>query len=181
MRLQLDSIPLIFIAVLAYSLWNSAELINTWLTAPVEYGIWIAWLIWLAPAPVYFILEALHASNHSKTTTKASLPRKYPAANYILLGFSIGFSLFGLIASLHTFHYFGLALAISALIPWTWRHIIWILCSAIWMPGLGWTAVRFFPHANTAYIIIGRILASAVCSIWMAAGIKKHFNAKLSS
>lgn len=125
-------------AAIAYGAWASRGLWTVWLNSPLEHYSWIALLIWLIPAYRW-----------SETLSKEQERCVYASIAVTLLGF---------LASLNSVKYVGLALAFAALVPWTYRSLMWVLFSVSWAPGLGWLMVHFYPNAGAGIHLFVRVL-----------------------
>lgn len=142
-------------AVLLYAALNSMNLIQGWRTAPYENLSWLMLIIWCLPI-IYFW----------------SFLRKGYQDNFVLLSLAITFSFLGLIGSLNAFKYFGFALALAALVPWSWHLLIWLFCSLAWMPIFGWLGSYFFGN-NIALVRSIVIIFGSGYAIYVLAKGKK--------
>ncbi len=115
---------LIEFAVLAYCLWQAADLPISWVAAPYARYAWIAFIIWCLPAFYYMTRCILNDS------TKES--------NLYLLGAAILASLLGSLGSLHILRHIGLALAIGGTLPFHALGLVWLAMAISWLPGFGW-------------------------------------------
>ena len=76
----------------------------------------------------------------------------------------------GIIGSLNTLQYVGLALALAGFLPWFWNMIIWILCSVSWMPALAWLGSHGFP----AYVLALRLILAIASASWIIFIMKRN-------
>lgn len=120
------------VAVVLYTAWNSTTLIQGWKTAPYESLMWLMLIVWCLPI-LYF--WGFNRMGHHE--------------NILLLSLALAFSFIGSIGSLNASAYFGFALALTALVPWSWPLIIWVLCSLAWMPVFGWFGSYFLGEYTT--------------------------------
>lgn len=142
--------PLVALAILLYCAWNAAELLTSWQgTTPLTRLSWLAFLIWIAPIVLYWLPGSLLGAAQSP-------------CNPVLLALALLCSLLGVIGSLNTLQYYGLALALAGIMPWSWGMLIWILCAVSWMPALTWLGSHVFP----SYILVLR-LALASLSVFL--------------
>lgn len=138
------------IMIILFSAWQSASLFLSWRGAHVlERHAWIAFLIWIIPIALYRFGPDFSAS--AKPT------------NPIILGAALIATVLGMMGSLNALTYLGFAFALSALVPLSWQHLLWIPLAIAWMPSFGYFAKNFFPH----YVLLGRIfLAGASCLVF---------------
>ena len=78
---------------------------------------------------------------------------------------ALGVSLFGAMADLNAFKYLGFALAVAGFLRPSFAALLWLGCSASWMPALGWFLKGFSPNA-VGMLRISLSLLGAVALIW---------------
>lgn len=151
--------PLIAFAILLFNALLSYTLFMTWKDAPIEKLTWIAFLIWTFPIFAYWFKFKDLNTTQSK-------------GNTILLGLSLLFAFFSIIGSINALAYIGLALALTALVPWSWSHLPWFLTSASWMPALGWFYTHLFPSLTPFWLWGGRIAVALAGTLGMLYAFK---------
>jgi len=124
------------LAILAYTAFNSRELIKAWLYAPLDWLGWLPFVIWLIPLFVVW-----RGKNH-------------PA----FLWGAVGATLLGNLASFNALRYAGFSAAIASWAPFTWGTVAWWAGSIAWMPAFGWLGSRYFPD----YLFTGRLVVTAI-------------------
>lgn len=130
------------VLILFYTAYNSMELLNAWVKAPLDWFGWAPFLVWLPP--LIFIGR-----------------RK---AQPLFLWMAVIFSLSGNLVSLNALRYLGFSSAIAAWAPFSWGTWVWWACSVSWMPAFGWLGSRLFPE----HVLIVRFLfvgVAAACVI----------------
>lgn len=133
------------ICVVIFCLWMSRELLSSWFDSPYLYGGWIAFLIWLFPLVVYWFLPS--------ETKKSSTPA--------LVGAGLAVTVIGLLGSLNTFIYIGLALALGGLLPFSFGWLPWWVTSALWMPATAYflkmLPLEIMPTLRLVTALIGAV------------------------
>jgi hypothetical protein len=109
----------------------------------------VALLIW--SIPVVLILMG-----------RLSPPEASPARP-LLLGMGLLSSLLGSLGSLNVLQHIGLAMALGALLPWSWCNLPWLIAAISWMPALGWLGSRYF----AGYVLPARFFLAALASGWV--------------
>ena len=112
--------------VLAYCLWQAADLIDTWRWHAAESWGWLLFGIWLVPA----VVGAIRGRGEDRPQTG-------------LLVAALVFALIGQITWLNVLQHVALALAIAG-----WRQPVrgqwvWLAAAVLWMPASGWLLARF--------------------------------------
>jgi len=118
-------LPLVEIAILAFCVWLSRDLLNAWQHSPHDRFGWLALLAWLTPF-------AVRLSR-----------RETFSANAFFLGAAI---VVGALGELSEFHFLGhaaLALALAAWLPASLWLAVWLAAALSWMPAFGWGMARF--------------------------------------
>ena len=131
------------ILILIYTAFNSKELINAWINAPLDWLGWLPFTVWLLP------LCFVGRSN----------------IHYPFLWIAVIFSLLGDMSSLNALRYLGFSSAIAAWAPLSWGTVVWWISSVAWMPAFGWFGSRLFPeNVLTARFLV--VALSIVCFIF---------------
>ncbi len=138
----------LFLGVLLFAGISSQELIFAWTNVYIERFSWAIFVVWCLPLLV-------HWSNIIMKGVSVEW-------NVTALVASIVFTLLGLIGTLNTLCYFGLACGVMALLPPRFSLIPWLLGSVLWMPAVGWFGIYYFPD-HLFYI---RISIVSICSLW---------------
>lgn len=125
-------------AALAYCLWNARDIIEAWNMGSMyeRYGGWLLF-VWFLPF-FYWICRKLP---HHKTYD----------CNQLILTPAVGISFLGYIGELHVFNNVGLALAISAFIPFSWAWLIWLFSGIAWIPQVSWMLSHLVPNYASWY------------------------------
>jgi len=142
--------PTVGIAICAYCAWQSASLVQPWISSPYDRFGWVAFMIWCTPVLLYWLFL---------TDTCLLRPPERP----LLLGFGLLFSVQGMISSFNVFQHMGLALAVAGMMPHSRAHLLWLSSSLTWMPVFGWLGGRHFPE----FIHLGRFLLVTIPTVWM--------------
>lgn len=140
---------LIEVAILLYCGWMARDLPQSWVSTPSVRYAWIAFFIWLTPW-MWVVGRQISADEE-----KSSTP--------LLLGFAVVSTLAGSIGSLHILNHFGVALALTGMLPWSWQQMIWLLSSISWTPALGYMTKHFEPVQQLAL----QISLAAFGGIWL--------------
>jgi hypothetical protein len=144
--LKINSSSSLALLILVYCAWNAHGLAESWFqNSYFEHFSWVILTIWCLPVVYYvFFLK--------KKNQKEFL------LHPVQLTAALFFSLAGSIGELRLFEYAGLAVAISAFIPWSIMSTIWLCLSVIWMPISGWIASHLVPTYIDFTFIIRLIL-----------------------
>jgi len=107
--------------VLAYCVWQSSDLLGTWLRGSTEAWGWLMFGLWLVPA----VVAAIRGSSDDRP-------------QYRLLAAAVVLTLVGQVTWLNVLQHAGLALAIVG-----WRQPVrgqwvWLASGVLWMPVSGW-------------------------------------------
>jgi hypothetical protein len=158
--MNLFSSSLLALVILAYCFINAISLLFVWMQLSFfEQYTWTILLVWLIPVFYYWIVYWKEArQNHQ--------------FNPILLGGALFFSLIGNIGALNSFNYLGLALAITAFVPWTYFTFIWLFCSFTWMPGTSW----FASYMAITHLFFVRLVIAIVASALLIYNIRKRLS-----
>ena len=149
--MKISAPPLVALAILFYCAWNSFHILSDWFgDDPLAHFAWLAFVIWIFPLILYW-------------TPGSFLGASRAPCNAFLLALALATSFLGMIGSLNVLQYFGLALALGGVLPWSWNLAIWIVCSVSWMPALAWLASHTFP----AYIVAMRLLLASASAVWL--------------
>jgi hypothetical protein len=158
--MNLFSSSILALVILVYCLINSISLLFVWMQLSFfEQYTWIILLVWLLPVLYYWIVHRKEAANTHQF-------------NPFLLGGALFFSLVGNIGALNSFNYLGLALAISAFVPWTYFTFIWLFCSFTWMPGTSW----FASYMAITHLFYFRLVVAIVASALLIYNIRKRLS-----
>jgi hypothetical protein len=130
--------PWITLAVIAYGIMMSKDLVTAWTYSPLDHYSFIPFLIWLWPAKRW---TCSLGSDQAKG-----------------LSIAIALIFIGILASLNMAKYAGLAIAIASLMPWTYHSFIWTALAICWMPGFIWLAIHWLPTAHEGFILAIRCL-----------------------
>lgn len=134
-------------AVVAFCIWQAADLPHNWLSFPFLHLSWLAFLLWIVPIILYWI--PLGATQEKQTTP-------------LLLWLALLSSLIGMLGSLHALQHVGLVLALAAMMPWTsWLSVIWILSAIAWLPA----TTYFFVNFSLQTVTIGRLIIAFIGSL----------------
>ena len=107
--------------VLAYCVWQSGDLLGTWLRGSTESWGWLMFGLWLVPA----LAAAIRGSADDRPQVG-------------LLAAAVVLTLAGQMTWLNALQHVGLALAIVGWrqpVPGQW---VWLASSLLWMPACGW-------------------------------------------
>lgn len=135
-----------FLALFLFALISSSDLFMAWGGRGVQKNDWIFFLLWILPV-AFFAATSIRR-------------KKLPVINRYPLLLSLFFVFFGVIGSLNTLSYIGLALAFLSPLPLSMAVIIWAVSSLLWMPLSTWIGLWYFPQ----YLSIGKLLLLGVCS-----------------
>lgn len=127
------------LAVLAYTAFNSRELIKAWLFAPLDWMGWFPFIIWFVP--LFFVWR------------KGCHP--------FFLWVAVGATALGNLASFNALRYAGFSAALAAWAPFTWGTVVWWTASIAWMPAFGWLGSRYFPD----HLLAGRLALTAIALV----------------
>ena len=138
--------PLVELAILAFAVWQSRELLNAWQHSPHDHFGWLALLVWLMPLAVRLMCGG-----------KIS-------ASPFMLGAAIVSGTLGELTELHFFGHIALALVIAAWFKISWRSLLWLAAAVAWMPVFGWWLANFSGGVVLA-LRLALALAGTIC-LW---------------
>lgn len=136
-----------FAIVLFFAALSSWQLFYHWSRNRVEGNSWILFIIWLLPLLRYRF-----------TCIKE---RIFGEWNFPLLYASIVLTFLGIIGSLNTLCYIGMALSLMSPLPPLKGVYLWGITSILWMPASAWVGLWYFP----SYYFLARVVLLAICSV----------------
>lgn len=140
---------LITILICIYCVLNSLNLVETWINSRADRIGALAFILWITPVILFWIRQF----------KQDNLIKDRP----ILLAIGLFCSFNGMAGSLHVLEHIGLAFTISALLPSSRLHPVWLASSIAWLPAFSWIGGRFFPEYLTiARIVIATLPASFI-------------------
>ncbi|MDP6443790.1 MAG: exosortase-associated EpsI family protein [Pirellulaceae bacterium] len=119
------------VVTLLFCAGHSFDLLDTWHTSPLDRFAWVALVVWLSPLPFFRLFDR-----------KREL---LGCESMVLYAAAVTASLIGQLGCVNAFEHFGLILAVTGLLRWTWRSLIWISAGVSWMPAFGWLASSVAP------------------------------------
>ena len=150
---------LITLAIVAYCLWNSQDLIYAWIKAPVEQTTFFTFFLWALPIFYFWIAK----------------PHQSYSGNPFLLAIALMLSVAGTLGSINAISYWGFALALAALIPWSNWWLLWLPLAVCWMPMAGWLGTHLHGFMGMLFTI-GRVLAAALIGLFACGALKEKFH-----
>ena len=110
--------------VLAFCVWQAADLLTAWRNSPFDHLGWLALGFWLVPTLV------------SAWRFRARLPKTRRSVYFAWLGLAV--CLAGILTDMHFLKHGALALACAAITPQVRFGSLWLVLALAWMPALGW-------------------------------------------
>jgi hypothetical protein len=146
------------VAVLAYCIWQSLDLLDAWTSSPRDRFAWFALCIWVLPVVAIQSRDRMRRYTGDET--------------YTLYGFAVVFTMLGQMGTFNTIQHFGLLLAVTGLMRWSKRTALWLATGVSWMPVYGWLTIKMSASGVIGSRIMIATLGATVLMLPLAEGFK---------
>lgn len=135
------------LGVCLFALWNiyQAQISGGGYFSPYERWSFAALGLWLGS---FALALAFHPSNAP-----------------VFWEWALGISLLGGMADLNALKYLGFALAVAGFLNPSFPTLVWLGCSASWMPALGWF-LKGLPPSTVGILRLSLSLVGAIILLW---------------